>query len=333
MEDVRPRQGGRWRRVLPLIALALLIGAYVAYRIIINRRPYQWSGTVEARTILVGSRVGGRVKQVLVQEGDSVSAQQPIVLLEPGALSARLTEAEGQLEAAIAELELARQGPRVEEIAQTQSRLAAAQAVAAKAARDARRAQRLFRQSAIPKTELDDAQSRLKDTEALRNAVAAELEQLERGYLPEEIRAKEAAVTSAQGRLQSVRSDLDELTIKAPRAAVVEALSLRPGDIVVSQAPVATLLERDQLFVRIYIPETRLGRVHLGDVVPISVDSFPRKSFRGIVEHISQVGEYTPRNLQTPDERADQVFATRIGLLDGRGDLRAGMAAWIEVPK
>ncbi len=84
---------------------------------------------------------------------------------------------------------------------------------------------------------------------------------------------------------------------------------------------------------RIYVPETQIGLIHVGEEVPISVDSFPKRSFKGKVEHINDVGEFTPRNLQTADERADQVFATRIGIVEGEADLRAGMAAFIRVPK
>src|SRR5262249_14937904 len=123
------------------------------------------------------------------------------------------------------------------------------------------------------------------------------------------------------------------LTIRSPRAARVETLDLRPGDIVAPNGAAATLLEEDQLYVRIYVPETLIGHIHVGDPVPVTVDSFPGRSFQGVVEHINAVGEYPPRTLQTADERADQVFAARVGLKEGRDELRAGMAAFIQVPK
>jgi HlyD family secretion protein len=85
--------------------------------------------------------------------------------------------------------------------------------------------------------------------------------------------------------------------------------------------------------VRIYVPETLVGHLRVGQEVPINVDSFPSRAFSGVVEHINSVGEYSPRNLQTADERADQVFGTRIGLREGKDDLRAGMAAFIRVPR
>jgi HlyD family secretion protein len=81
------------------------------------------------------------------------------------------------------------------------------------------------------------------------------------------------------------------------------------------------------------VPETLIGHIAVGQKVPISVDSFAKKTFEGVIEHINAVGEYSPRNLQTADERADQVFATRIGIVTGHDQLRAGMAAFIKVPK
>jgi HlyD family secretion protein len=102
---------------------------------------------------------------------------------------------------------------------------------------------------------------------------------------------------------------------------------------VAPNATAATLLEPDQLYVRIYVPETRIGLIRVGQEVPITVDSFPKRTFRGVIEHINNVGEYSPRNLQTADERADQVFGTRIAIKDGLTELRAGMAAFITVPK
>jgi len=113
-------------------------------------------------------------------------------------------------------------------------------------------------------------------------------------------------------------------------AQMDEALFAKPGEFAI---PAAKLLEEGQLYVRIYVPETVLGHIALGQKVAIRVDSFPKETFPGVVQHINSVGEYSPRNLQTADERADQVFATRVGIESGVDRLRAGMAATIEVPR
>lgn len=374
------------RRVpIPVFVLLVVAAAYGAYRLYLARQPYEWSGTVEARVSYLGSRVGGRVKEVRVKEGDAVEAGQVLVVLEPGDLIAQRLGAEGQLAQAKANLEKLEAGARPEEIAEARAnaatasaalqeakagarseqiiaaraRLAQTQVAADKAQLDAKRAHDLLAKQAVSQADADNADAALKSAIAMRDAAKASLEELEHGTRQEDIaqaaaralqaqasaklvsegarvedlRAAKGAVDAAQGRLDQIDANIAELEIKAPNAGRVESLDLRPGTIVAPAATAVTLVERGQLFVRIYIPETQIGRVHVGDSVPITVDSFPNRTFKGKLEHINAVGEYTPRNLQTADERADQVFATRVGIVEGENDLRAGMAAFIRVPK
>lgn len=370
---------------IPVIVLVALAAAYGAYRYYLAHQPYEWSGTVEARVVYLGSRVGGRVKEVKVKEGDEVEAGQELVTLEPGDLPAQRLGAVGQLEQARANLQKlesgarpeekeqaranaltasaalqeARAGARQEQIIAARARLAQQQASTDKAQLDAKRAHDLVASRAISQAEADNADAALKSAVALRDAAKAALDELEHGTRSEDIaqasarameaqassklvqagarvedlRAAQGAVDAAQGRLDQIDSMIQELSITASVAGRVESLDLRPGTIIAPASTAATLIERGQLYVRIYVPETQLGRVHTGDDVPITVDSFPNRTFKGKVEHINAVGEYTPRNLQTADERANQVFATRVGIVEGEKDLRAGMAAFIRVPK
>jgi HlyD family secretion protein len=380
-----PRAGALKRR-LPLIVAAGVIGlAVLAWQAWQRAQPYEWSGTVEARTISVGSRVGGRVKTVRAQEGERVVAGQALVEIEPADLPAQRLMAKAQVEGAVANLdklkkgarpeeieqanaraqtataafEEARVGARAEEIAGAKARLVAMQVSLDKAELDATRARSLFASQSISQGALDDAESALKGAVAQRDALKQALDELQNGSRREDIQqaaaraaearanaklvlagsraedieAAQAEVDAAQGKLDQTDVLISELVVRAPRPARVESLDLRPGDILAPNGVAATLLEDDQLYVRIYVPETQIGHIHPGQEVPISVDSFPRRSFRGVVEHINSEGEYSPRNLQTADERADQVFAARVGLLEGQAELRAGMAAFIHVAK
>ncbi len=372
------------KRLPLLVVVALGLAGYGGWTLWQSRRPYEWSGTVEARTVSVGSRVGGRVKAVLAREGDRVEVGQPLVELEPADLPAQRLMAKAQLDestaaleklkngarpeeiqqakaraqTAAAALEETRTGARSEEIAGAGARLVAAEAAADKAKTDVERARRLFATQAISQADLDDAETALKGAAAQRDAAVQALDELKNGSRREDIaqaqarsleahaseklvtlgsrvediQAAQAAVEAAQGRLDQMDVFLGELTIRAPRASHVESLDLRPGDILAPNATAASLVEDDQLYVRVYVPETQLGFVHPGQEVPISVDSFPDRTFKGVVEHVNQVGEYSPRNLQTADERANQVFATRVGI-KADGDLRAGMAAFVRVPR
>src|SRR5450432_3091056 len=386
MSDEQPKPKARANSLRNLLVVGALLGlTYGGYRIYLERKPYEWSGTVEARTISVGSRAGGRIKEVLVREGDSVSAGQALIVLEPGDFPAQLVQAQAQLiewqanleklqkgarpeelaEArarsltAKAALDQAVAGSRPEEVAAAEARLAVQEVAVEKAQMDAARMRELDQSGATARIDVDNVNMELKGAIALRDALKHQLDQLKNGSRRtevvqaqardmeqsaserlvaagtrvEDLKAAKAEVDGAQGRVDQVRNLIGELTIVAPLPSRVEALELRPGDIIAANATAAVLLEEKQLYVRIYVPETLLGHLKIGQVVQISVDSFADQTFQGAVEHINDVGEFSPRNLQTADERADQVFATRVGLRTGFDQLRAGMAAFIRVPK
>jgi HlyD family secretion protein len=378
-------------RFIPIVIVLGGLGWYGIHRWQLAHAPFEWSGTVEARTIDLGSRAGGRIKQILVKEGDRVKAGQPLLVLEPGDWPAQLEQAEGSLLQAQANLDKLKNGSRPEEIeaakaraqtaqaalqesvtgsrpeevAASQARLVAADVAVEKAQHDVDRLHKLRDAGAAIPADVDNAEINLKGAIAQRDASRQQLDELKNGSRREDvaqararaseqlaseklltagsrvedIRVAEAQVKVAQGHVDQTQNMIDELTIKAPTAmregwtARVEALDLRPGDIIAPNSTAATLIEDDQLYVRIYVPETELGHIHVGDKVPISVDSFPNRTFQGDVEHINEVGEYSPRNLQTADERADQVFGTRVGIITGQDTLRAGMAAFIKVSR
>ena len=370
------------KRIVPVVLLVVIGAAYIAYKRYVSRLPFEWAGTVEARAISVGSRTGGRVAKVLVQEGDQVTPGQVLIELEHGDLDAQragaaaqlaqaqaaldklksgarpeeIAQAEARSAQAAAVLAETRHGSRIEEVAAAEARVAQAQALVDKAQLDADRAHRLLASGAIPAAESDAADTSLRTAKAQRDALQNGLDQLRAGARSEQkaqaaarmaeasaaaklvsagarvedLRAAQAQVDGAKARVDQLDILIGELAIKAPAASRVEALQLRPGDILGPNATAATLLEDGQLYVRLYVPETQIGRIKVGEQVPITVDSFD-KTFTGKVEFINSQGEYSPRNLQTADERADQVFAARISLVDGKDELRAGMAATVKV--
>jgi HlyD family secretion protein len=378
-------------RFIPLVLVVGGVGWYFYHRYQLAHAPYEWSGTVEARTIQLGSKAGGRVAKIAVKEGDRVTAGQILVQLEPGDWPAQLAQAEAQLAQSEATLDKLKAGARPEEIEQAQARaqtaqaalqeavtgsrpeqiaaakarLAAAEVAVEKAQKDAERMHKLKDAGAAVPADVDNADIALKSAIAQRDATKDQYEEVKAGSRHEQvaqakaraneqvaserlitagsrvedIRVAEAQVKGARGRVDQIKTMLDELAIKAPAdgakgwSARVEALDLRPGDIIAPNSTAVTLVENDQLYVRIYVPETQLGHVAVDQKVPIEVDSFPDQTFQGKVEHINAIGEYSPRNLQTADERANQVFATRVGIVTGTDKLRAGMAAFIKVPR
>jgi len=115
--------------------------------------------------------------------------------------------------------------------------------------------------------------------------------------------------------------------VLAPTAATVEVLDVRPGDLIAPNTPIATLLESDQIYVRIYVPETELNKVAVGQKAEIHVDPFQKQSFNGVVEQINQQAEFLPRNVQTREERVHQVFGVKVRIDDPSHRVLPGMSA------
>lgn len=164
----------------------------------------------------------------------------------------------------------------------------------------------------------------------------------ERGPREQEIKQAKASVDAAEARVRRLEILRDEGAVKAPVRCVVEAFDLQPGDLIVPGAPLATLVRRDQLWVRAFIPETEIGRVHENQTVQIKVDSFPAERFEGAVIRVNRIAEFTPRNVQTFEERQDMLFGIKVRITDKRvtepdGEfkdaLRPGMAATVYVAK
>jgi multidrug resistance efflux pump len=298
-------------RAIVLIAAVIVMAAALMYS---QRRtqPLKVSGFIEADEIRVGSRVGGRVAKVLAVEGQKVKAGNVLVELEPFDLAERRAEA-------AARLDKLKNGPRPQEIAAAEARLRLAQAQRELAATTLKRVQGSFQRNAASPDELDNALQNDKAAVATVDVRAQELDQLKVGTRKEEI-------AEAQAALSALDRQLAELTVKAPVDGVVEAVDLQPGDLVAANAPVLSLMDSSHLWVRAYVPENRMN-LQPGQEVAVSVDSLPDKRFKGRIGFVSRQAEFTPNNVQTPEERSKQVFRIKVDLEEGLDVLRAGMSA------
>lgn len=302
--------------VILVVLVVAAAAAFWFFRARQSEKPLTFSGSIEARDVEVGSLVGGRVASVLVDEGAAVKAGQPIVTLETDLGALQIREQRAVVEQARANLARVKAGPRREEIVR-------ARAQADNAERERRRLKTLLDQGLIPRQQYDDAATAAK-------TAAETYRELARGSRVEDVQAAEAALDEAEQRLAFLLRQSQETVVKSPADGVVEALDLRPGDLVAPNQPVARILEPGQLWVRVWVPEPSLGKVHLGQNASITVDSFPGREFSGKVVEIRQQGEYTPRNVQTLKQRMDQVFGVKVAI-DPAAELKPGMAAVVRL--
>jgi HlyD family secretion protein len=352
--------------VFILLAVAAVLAATAVYANWFRRdNSLRGSGTVEARNIRVGSKVGGRIDRVLVREGDAVQSGQVLITFDDkelqaaleqsraGALKAErgyrpeeIAEARAAAEQAKADYEMRKNGYRKEDVDAAQDDLERAKADEIRTRLDFERYDALAKKDLVSKQQRDTAEANWKMALAQKEMSQHKYDEMQRGYRPEEIASAEARYLQARANLEKMEHGnrhediaqaraafaLDEARFRerqvvAPSAAIVEVLDVRPGDLIAPNTPVATLLEKDQTYVRIYIPETELGRVKVGQKAEVRVDSFPKAVFDGEVEQINQQAEFLPRNVQTREERIHQVFGVKIRLNDSGGHVLPGMAA------
>jgi multidrug resistance efflux pump len=271
------------------------------------------SGTIEVDEVHVASRYGGRVERVLAREGDLLTNGQIVVELEAAELRATYASAA----ALLAELKA---GARKEEIMAAKNDWEALKAQLENALIEASRARDLFREKTISETERDRLVSGANTLEKSTAAAKSRYDLLLAGTRPERI-------DQAKARVAEIDAQLHEMRIASPTNAVLEVLSVKPGDVVAANRDVATLILPSYLWVRVYVPQPWLGHLQIGDKVGVKVDAFRDREFEGEIEQISRVAEFTPRNTQTVAERSKQVFGVKVRLPAADGALRAGMAA------
>jgi multidrug resistance efflux pump len=363
------------------IAIFVVVVSLLAGVLVYSQRqngPLVVSGFIEADEIRLGSRVGGRVSEVLVEEGQTTTKNELLLKLEPFNLlelraealarlqsteaeHARLVagfrpeevqQAEAHRDALTAELDKLEAGPRQQTKTAAEARLTAARAELKLATQNFDRVKKLFDRGATTQEQLDSAGEQLNSATAMvvvrqqefeeliegtraedirrAKAMLAEAQQAyalrKKGYRREEIDTAKAAVDAARAALAAIDQQVAELEVRTPVAGVVEALELQPGDLVSAGAPVLSLVDTSNLWVRAYVPENHLD-LSLGQKVSVAVDSYPDERFAGEITFVARQAEFTPNNVQTPEERSKQVFRIKVTLREGLDKLRPGMSA------
>lgn len=341
-----------------------------------ENQDYAVTGQIEGVSVNAGSKIGGRVVEVLVKEGDTVKPGQPLIRLddadaqavvaaakaklagtealltklETGATPEQLAQAEAAVSAAEEQYRMAENGARKEEIRAAKAALDAAQAQRDNAERDFRRVDNLFREQAVSQRQFDQAQAafdmaaaqcraaaekhqmlvkgarqeEIGMAKAAFDRAAAALAELRKGAREEDLASARAARDAATADVQRAETAAREMTIVSPLEGVVESIDIHPGDLL-QPGPAVKLVNPDDLELMVYVGAGLLGHVNIGQKVPLTTDSHGAETFTGEIVYIASQGEFTPRNLQTQEERVQQVFGVKLRLDSAGGKLRSGM--------
>lgn len=286
------------------------------------------SGTVEATVARLGFQAAGRVETIAVREGDRVRAGEVLARLDQRELRARRAQAEAQVEAARAALSELERGFRSEEIAQARAVRHAAAERFEDAERDLERARVLFDGGAISEEAREEAEVSFEVARTHLDQATEQLRMLEAGPRAERIEGQRARLSATRAEVEAIEAAIDYATITAPFDGVVTVRHAEPGEVVSPGSAVLSLTDSDDRWVRIYVREDRVGAVSLGTPASITSDTYPDRTYAGEVIFIATEAEFTPKNVQTTEERVKLVFAVKVRVLDDpEEELKPGMPA------
>jgi len=305
--------------------LILVLGGALAYRLhqqkLAKHGPAGGSGVIEGVRADVTARIAGRILNVLVNEGDTVQQGQLVAELEPAEPAAAVQEAEARRAAALASVSAAQNS-----LIAAQEQLAASHIRREQLARDVNRLSTLKGSGAATSRELDQAQTSLREVD---RQLAAGLAQI--AAAQDQIAAAQAsaaAIDAARARAQVV---LDETKLLAPVSGIVQTRNFEPGEVVLPGSVLLTVIDLSTATTTFYLPNAELGAAAPGRQVAVVADAYPGRTFSGTILRISAEAEFTPRNVQTRQDRDRLVYAVDVEIPNPDGLLRAGMPVDVRI--
>jgi HlyD family secretion protein len=289
------------------------------------------SGNVEITEANIGFKISGRIVDLLVDEGQKVHKGEVLARMDTAELGSVVAQYRASLAEAQTRLSELQAGSRRQEIEQAKSNVNLQEAELARTAKDFARAEMLFKNGAIPAAQFDTAKAALETRQALHRSAQEQLSLVGEGPRREEITIASHRVEQAMAALRVAGEKLRETTIYSPMEGVVLKKNAEAGETVSQGVPVFTVGDLARPWIKVYIKESMLGLVKLGEQVMVTTDSFPGKTYEGVITFISPEAEFTPKTIQTKEERVKLVFGIKVSLTNIGEELKPGMPADVRI--
>jgi HlyD family secretion protein len=285
------------------------------------------SGTLESVDVNVGAKVPGQIARLFIDEGTRVRANDTLAILDKSTLQLQWAQANAGVDLARAQYQMLQNGARSEDISSAEASLSQMESTLKNASDDYQRMKTLLASHSVTQKQYDDAESRLAVAQAQYNTAKQNLQKMRRFARPEELAAAKARLEQAQAGADLLNKQLTDASIVAPVAGIVTHKPVETGELLSAGAIVATISRLDTLNLMIYVSDTDLGKVKLEGLADVVVDTYPNRSFPAHVVYISPIAEFTPKNIQTKEDRTKLVFGVKLEVDNHEGILKAGMPA------
>ncbi len=319
--------------ILLVLFLAALAGAswwfwWPAHN---NKDHLRLMGHIEATETDLAFKVPGIITKINFQEGDSIKAGEVVAELDAQDLRDEVAAAQARVKAAEAVLARLLAGSRPQEIAEARAAVLQAQADLENKRLDYERMESLLARRAVAVSRRDNARAAYLMAQEMLRRTQEQYSLVKEGPRREDIDQARAELKQTKASLELARTRLDYATLRAPVNGVVLTRPAEPGEVAAVGSIVLTTADLDNVYAEVYVPESELGRVRLGQTATVSIDAYPDKKFPGWVSFINSKAEFTPKTVETYKERVALVYRTKVRVVNPRYELKPGMPAEVVI--
>ena len=276
------------------------------------------TGTIEATEVTLSAQAGGQVKLVIADEGDVVQSGDTLLLIDKTDWIYQLEQMRGGYEMAEAQFQLALKGAREEDVIQAEANYANAEA-------DLKRMEELYRAKSVSEKQLDDARTRFTVSQQV-------WEKTKRGSRQEEIDAARGRRDQTKAQMASLQKKVNDCAVVSPISGTITKRYIEQGELASTGMALYRVSDLSTMNITIYVSESNLPKVKLNQKASVNIDAFQKKEYEGKVIFISSTAEFTPKNIQTNDERTKLVFSVKVKVPNPDGTLKAGIPADVTLP-
>lgn len=285
------------------------------------------SGNIEVTDVVVSSKGAGQIKVLSIKEGDRINKDEILVQIDHDLLDIQLRQMNANIEQAEAQLKLLQSGARIEDINMAEEQVRLSKINLDQAEADSERMRNLYETETVTKKQFDDAVTRYQQTLNLYNSALENLDKVKNIVRPEEIESAKANLKRNIANADLIKKNIEDCSIKSPVSGIVAKKFVETGEYVNPGSSLMKIADLSIAKLNIYINETDLGKIKLGQKAEVKTDSYKDKTYTGVVIYISPEAEFTPKNIQTEEERTKLVFEVKIEIPNPENELKAGMPA------
>ena len=292
-----------------------------------NNTFIEGTGTIESTNVIVSSRNAGEINSILFAEGERVNAGDTILIIDNETLQYQLNQALAGEQIAQAQLNLMLKGARSEDINQAEEMMNQSEVNFNTAKNDFDRYKQLWDSKSISKKQFEDMTARYDVTLAQYNSAKENYQKVKKFFRPEEIEQAKGNVKKAKASVDLLKKNIRDSYVISPLTGFIVKKFIEVGETVTPMSSLFKVSNLSTVELVIYVSEVELGKIKLGQNAEVTIDTYPDRKYEGKVTYISPEAEFTPKNVQTKDERTKLVFAVKIEVVNKDFDLKSGMPA------